>query len=224
MRVLIFGATGMVGQGVLRACLLDDAVEAVVAVGRSGTGRTHAKLREIVAPDLWDLSDRADELAGFDACFFCLGVSAAGMSETAYRRVTYDLTLAVAGALAPVNPGLRFVYVSGVGTDEGGRMMWARVKGATENALLAMPALDAVMMRPGFIQPMHGVRSKTGWYRAAYAVLAPVYPVLRRLFPGAVTSTDEVGRAMVHVGQSGSDRRILGPREINTLAARRPGP
>ena len=161
----------------------------------------------------------ADELSGFDACFFCLGVSSVGMSEADYRRITYDLTLAVARVLAPVNPGLRFVYVSGAGTDstERGRSMWARVKGATENALLAMP-MRATMVRPGFILPMYGVRSNTGWYRAMYAVLAPAYPVLRRLFPGAVTSTDELGRAMVHIGRYGSPKPILTSRDLNRLA------
>jgi uncharacterized protein YbjT (DUF2867 family) len=220
VRAVIFGATGMIGQGVLRASLLDDAVEAVTAVGRNATGQAHAKLREVVPPDLWDLSPLADELSGFDACFFCLGVSAAGMSEAEYRRATYDLTLAVARVLAPANPGLRFVYVSGAGTDstERGRMMWARVKGATENALLAMP-MAATMVRPGFVLPTGGVRSRTGWYRAMYALLGPAYPVLRRLFPGAVTSTDELSRAMLRIGRYGSSKRVLTSRDLNALAA-----
>jgi uncharacterized protein YbjT (DUF2867 family) len=205
---------------VLRACLHSDDVDEVVTVGRRATGQVHPKLREIVPPDLWDLSGVADELSGFDACYFCLGVSSVGMSEAAYRRITYDLTLTVARVLAPLNPGLRFVYVSGAGTDstERGRSMWARVKGATENALLAMP-MRATMVRPAFIQPMYGVRSNTGWYRAFYAVLAPAYPLFRRLFPGVVTSTDELGRAMVHIGRHGSTKPILASRDLNRLAA-----
>jgi uncharacterized protein YbjT (DUF2867 family) len=210
----------MVGQGVLRECLLDDAVTSVVTVGRTATGQMNPKLRELVPDDLFDLSTAADDLRGFDACFFCLGVSAAGMSEQAYRRVTYDLTLAIAEVLAGLNSGLRFIYISGTGTDssERGRMMWARVKGATENALLAMP-MEAYAMRPGYIQPRHGIRSKTVWYRALYAVMGPLYPLLKRAFPRAVTSTEEVGRAMVSVGRHGASKRVLEGGDINALVA-----
>ncbi|MDI1465307.1 NAD(P)H-binding protein [Catellatospora sp. KI3] len=220
MRVLIFGATGMVGQGVLRECLRDDSVEAVLVVGRTPTGQTHPKLAEITHPDLYDLTAVADRLTGFDACLFCLGVSSAGMSEAAYTRVTYDLTLAVAATLAETSPGMRFLYVSGAGTDSTGRgrSMWARVKGRTENALLAMP-FDTYLCRPGFIQPMHGIVSKTGLYRAGYALTRPLYPLLRRLLPGAVTTTEKVGRAMVRVARDGARERILGNRELNAIAA-----
>ncbi|WP_212830929.1 NAD(P)H-binding protein [Catellatospora sp. TT07R-123] len=220
MRVVIFGATGMVGQGVLRECLLDDGVEAVLVVGRTPTGRTHPKLTEIVHADLYDLSPLADRLTGLDACLFCLGVSSTGMAEAAYTRVTYDLTMAVAATLAQTSPGMRFLYVSGTGTDstERGRSMWARVKGRTENALLAMP-FDTYLFRPGFIQPMHGIVSKTGLYRAGYAVSRPLYPVLRRLFPSVITTTEKVGRAMVRVARDGARERVLGNREINIIAA-----
>lgn len=210
----------MVGQSVLRECLRSDEVTAVVAVGRTATGDSHPKLREIVTPDVSDLSDVTAKLTGFDACLFCLGVSAAGKTEAEYRRVTYDLTVSVARTLASLNPNITFVYVSGSGTDssERGRMMWARVKGATENALLAMP-IQAYMLRPGFIQPMHGVRSKTGWYRAAYAVSRPLYPVLRRLFPHQVSSSEQVGRAMIRLALHGAPRRVLEGADINALAA-----
>ena len=168
----------MVGQGVLRECLLDADVEQVLAIGRSGTGQQHPKLQEIVQSDLFDLSPIESRLAGFDACFFCLGVSAAGMSEQDYRRLTYDLTMSVAQTLVRLNPGMTFVYVSGAGTDssERSRMMWARVKGKTENDLLKMPFRAAYMFRPGYIQPLHGIRTKTKWYGALYAVMGPLYP------------------------------------------------
>jgi uncharacterized protein YbjT (DUF2867 family) len=218
MRVILFGATGMIGQGVLRECLLDDRVEAVLTVGRSATGRSHPKLREIAHPDLLDLAPIEAELAGYDACFFCLGASAAGMSEADYRRVTFDVTLTAATTLARLNPRSAFVYVSGMGTDAQGRAMWARVKGETENALLALP-LEAYMFRPGYIQPVHGVTSRTRWYRLAYMVTVPVFPVLRRLFPSAVTTTERIGRAMIAVAARGAPVRVLGPADINALAA-----
>ncbi|MFI7114052.1 NAD-dependent epimerase/dehydratase family protein [Nonomuraea sp. NPDC050227] len=216
MRVIIFGATGMVGRGVLRECLLDERVTAVLTVGRSPTGTVHPKLRELLHADLSDLSAVEGELSGYDACFFCLGVSAAGMSEQEYRRITYDYTLAAGTTLARLSPSSTFVYVSGAGTDAHGRAMWARVKGATENALLALP-FHAYIFRPGYIQPMHGVTSRTRWYRLAYVVAAPLYPLLRRLFPAAVTTTERIGQAMITVAERGAPERILGPAAINAL-------
>ncbi|HEY3010317.1 MAG TPA: NAD-dependent epimerase/dehydratase family protein [Micromonosporaceae bacterium] len=219
MNVIIFGATGMVGQGVLRECLLDPSVEAVLTVGRSPTGRDHVKLREIVRPDLFDLASIEDELSGWDACFFCLGVSSVRMTEADYRRTTYDLTLSVARMLAELNPEMTFVYVSGQGTDgtERGRRMWARVKGETENALFALP-FRAYAFRPGFIQPMHDVRSRTRLYAAVYAVAGPLYPVLRRLFPRSVTTSEQIGRAMLAVARGGAPKRVLETADINALA------
>ncbi len=218
MKIILFGATGMVGAGVLLECLDDARVESILVIGRTASGVTHAKLREIVRADLFSYDDLAEELTGIDACFFCLGTSAVGMSESAYHRVTYDLTIAAASALAELNPGMTFCYVSGVGTDssEKGRFMWARVKGRTENELLRM-RLDAYMFRPGFIQPLRGVRSKTNLYQAIYSVTAMVIPLLRRLFPNQVTTTTHVGRAMINVAASGFPKRILGNREINIL-------
>jgi uncharacterized protein YbjT (DUF2867 family) len=162
MRVVIFGATGMVGQGVLRECVLADDVSEVVVVGRTSTGRKHRKLVELITPDLFDLSSVIVQLTDLDACFFCLGVSSVGMDPETYRRTTYDLTLSVAEELVAKNPDLVFVYVSGTGTDtsEHGRVRWARVKGATENALLRMP-FRAYAFRPGIIQPKFSVQSKT---------------------------------------------------------------
>jgi uncharacterized protein YbjT (DUF2867 family) len=218
MKVILFGATGMVGQGVLRECLLDPDVEEVLAIGRGATGQTHPKLRELVRPSQLDYGDVEPQLRGFDACFFCLGVSSFRMSEEAYRRVTFDLTLAAARTLARINPGMTFIYVSGTGTDssESGRTMWARVKGATENALLLLP-LKAVMFRPGGIVPMHGIRSKTPIYNTLYALTRPIWPVLYRVFPQAVTTTEQLGRAMLTVAKNGSSKPILETRDINAL-------
>jgi uncharacterized protein YbjT (DUF2867 family) len=220
MRVLLFGATGMVGQGVLRECLLDDRVTDVLCVGRTPTGQRHAKLREVVTPDLFDLSDVDDAFAGYDACFFCLGVSSAGMREADYRRVTFDLTLSVARPLAEANPQMTFVYVSGAGTSSDGqsRMMWARVKGETENAVLALP-FRGYAMRPGFIQPLHGVRSRTFWYRAVYLVIRPVAPLMFRLAPRVATSSERLGWAMIQLALAGSPKRVLESADINDLAA-----
>jgi uncharacterized protein YbjT (DUF2867 family) len=221
MKVMIFGATGMVGQGVLGECLRDEAVESVLAVGRTATGVTHPKLREAVHADLAEFvagPDAAAELSGYDAVFFCLGVSSVGMAEDAYRRITYDLTLAVARALLPLNPGLTFVYVSGRGTDStaAGRTMWARVKGRTENDLLALP-MSAYMFRPGYIQPVKGAVSKTTLYRVVYRVVAPLFPLLRRLAPDQVTTTEQLGRAMLTTARTGAPGRILETRDINAL-------
>jgi uncharacterized protein YbjT (DUF2867 family) len=217
MKVILFGATGMVGQGVLRECLLDSEVESVLTIGRGATAHQHEKLHEIVLNDLTDLSPVEGKLSGYDACFFCLGVSAVGMSEDDYRRVTYDLTLSVARTLIRLNPAMTFTYVSGAGTDstEQGRMMWARVKGKTEHALLAMPFKAVYMFRPGYIQPLHGIRTKTKWYGVMYAVVAPLYPILKTLFPRSLTTTEQLGRAMIRVAKTGAGKRVLESSDIN---------
>lgn len=219
MNVLLLGATGMVGQGVLRECLLASDVLRVTTLGRTATGQTHAKLDELVHASLFDLSPIESRLTPYDACFFCLGVSSAGMSEQKYTVVTHDLTLSVARTLARLNPGMTFVYVSGMGTytTEHGRSMWARVKGRTENALLRLPFKAAFMFRPGAIMPMHGVRSKTALYRAAYVVLTPLYPLIKRLSPNAVTTSEQVGRAMLQVARHGYPDPVLETADINAL-------
>ncbi|MFO0755726.1 MAG: NAD-dependent epimerase/dehydratase family protein [Byssovorax sp.] len=219
MKVILFGATGMIGQGVLRECLLDGDVTEVLSIGRSATGEKHDKLREIVHADLFDLSAIEGDLAGYDACLFCLGVSSAGMSEADYRRVTFDLTLSVARTLLKTSPGMTFLYISGAGTDstEKGSSMWARVKGETENALLALPFKSSYMLRPGLIQPLHGVTSRTKLYRAVYAVLSPLSPLFRAL-PGLATTTERLGKAMLIVARQGAPKRVLETRDINALA------
>lgn len=216
MNVMIFGATGMVGSGVLLECLEDAGVESVLTVGRRETGRTHPKLREITPPDLFDLADVVDELAGYDACFYCLGVSSAGMSEADYRRVTYDLTVAVMDTVVRASPDVTVCFVSGLGTDIDGRAMWARVKGEAEKHVLDLP-VQAYTFRPGFIQPLKGVRSQTTIYQMFYVVARPLFPVLRRLFPGSVTTTEVVGRAMLRVVRDGFGERILETPDINAL-------
>jgi uncharacterized protein YbjT (DUF2867 family) len=214
MKVIVFGASGMVGYGVLRECLLDPDVTEVLAIGRSPLGRTHEKLTENIQPDLTDLS--TVDFAGYDACFFCLGVSSAGMKEEAYRHITYDFTMAAARPFAEANPEGTFVYVSGVGTDEHGRSMWGRVKGKTENDLLAMP-FKAYMFRPGYIQPMHGAKSRTRLYRVLMGVFVPLYPLIRRLAPNFVTTTEQIGLAMLRAAKSGAPQKILDPKAINAL-------
>ncbi|MBB5873726.1 uncharacterized protein YbjT (DUF2867 family) [Allocatelliglobosispora scoriae] len=219
MKVILFGATGMVGQGVQRECLLDPRVTSVLSLVRAPSGTEHPKLRELVHRDFTDFSGVAAEFTGADACFFCLGISSVGVKEPDYRRITYDFTLAAASTFADACPGKTFVYVSGAGTDstEQGRTMWARVKGATENAVLALP-LEAYAMRPGAVQPLHGITSKTRLYRVLYAVMAPLTPLLRRLAPSLITTTEEIGVAMLKIATSGAPKRILEPRDITALA------
>jgi uncharacterized protein YbjT (DUF2867 family) len=209
----------MIGQGVLRECLLDSGVERVVTVGRRPTGQKHAKLSALVRPDLTTLAPLEPQLIDFDACFFCLGVSALGMSEEQYTRVTYDLTTGVAKTLLRTSPRLTFMYVSGAGTDssERGRMMWARVKGRTENALLALPFKAAYMFRPGAVMPLHGIRSSTRWYNLMYAIIRPLYPVLSRVAPRMITTTEQLGRAMLAVARNGYPTRVLEMDDINRL-------
>jgi uncharacterized protein YbjT (DUF2867 family) len=217
MKVLLFGATGMVGQGVLRECLLDESVQSVLSVGRSITGQQQEKLSELKLNDFMNLTTIEELLKGYDACFFCLGVSAVGMSEENYRKISYDFTLSVAQTLVKLNPNMTFIYVSGTGTDssEKGRIMWARVKGKTENELLKLPFKAVFMFRPGVILPLYGVKSKTKLYRVMYQVLRPIYPFLRKL--KSVTTTEQVGRAMIHVTKYGYQKPFLENSDINSI-------
>jgi len=216
MKVVIFGATGMVGQGVLRECLLDPEIEQTLSIVRSATGQADEKVRELVHGDFTDFSGIEAELTGFDACFFCLGVSSAGMTEAQYERITYGITMAAAQALVKTNPGMTFEYISGAGADstEKGSSRWARVKGRTENALLALPFKAAYMFRPGFIQPLHGIKSKTKSYRFFYVILGPLLPVLKAIFPHSMTTTEQLGRAMIAVAKHGYPKPILDMRDI----------
>jgi uncharacterized protein YbjT (DUF2867 family) len=220
VRVIPFGATGMIGQAVLREALLAPDVEKVLTVGRNPIDQRHDKLAQLIHRDFTDFSTVEEQLTGYDACFFCLGVSSAGMSEADYRRVTYDFALTAARMLVGRNPHMTFVYVSGAGTDGSARggVMWARVKGETENALLPLPFKAAYMFRPAFVQPMHGETSRVPLYRRLYAVSGWLYPTIRRLFPRYVTTTEHIGRAMLHVVREGAPRRVLESEDIAALA------
>jgi uncharacterized protein YbjT (DUF2867 family) len=221
MKVVLFGATGMVGAGVLRECLRDDRVAEVIAILRLSTGTSHPKLREHLRNDFFDYSDARESFRGANACFFSLGVSAVGKTEAEYHRLTYDITVNAATTLAEVNPGMTFCYVSGQGTDssERGRYMWARVKGRTENQLLRL-GLCTFLLRPGYIQPLGGIESKTRVYRLFYRIMRPGYPVLRRLAPNLVTTNEAVGRCMIELAIGGYPTNVLEVRDINRIARR----
>jgi uncharacterized protein YbjT (DUF2867 family) len=221
MNVILFGATGMVGQGVLRECLIDPGVNQILSIVRTPSGRQHPKLRELAHTNFFDYSAIEPQLTGYDVCFFSLGVSAAGMDEAKYTHLTYDLTLAAATTLARLNLNMTFLYLSGAGTDstERGRIMWARVKGKTENALLQLPFRAAYMFRPGFIQPLHGIRSKTKLYQALYTALTPLLPLLKSVFPRSITTTEELGRAMLNVARNGYPKPILETADIIRAAS-----
>jgi uncharacterized protein YbjT (DUF2867 family) len=217
MKVLLFGASGMVGAGVLIECIEDPRVESVLVIGRSPCGVAHPKVRELLRKDFFDFTDAKPSLAGFDACFYSIGVTSLGKTEAEYTRLTYDVTMAAAKPICELNPSLTFCFVSGEHTDEHSSRMWARVKGKTESELFRMP-FKAYAFRPGYIQPMKGVKSKTNWYSAFYAVFGFLYPLTRRLLPTHVTSTENVGRAMIRVALNGYSKRVLENADINAVA------
>jgi uncharacterized protein YbjT (DUF2867 family) len=219
VNVLIFGATGMVGQGVLRECLQASDVSLVKTVGRTPTGQQHPKLRELVHAEMWHYEGVEDELADFDACFFCIGVTSSGMGEKTYTHLTYDMTLAAAEALARLNPRMVFVYVSGAGADssETSRIMWERVRGKTENALLKLPFRGVYIFRPGMIQPLDGIKSKTAAYRIFYSLAKPLLPLLRSALPRHVLTTRQVGQAMLAVVRNGAQKRVLESADLSVL-------
>lgn len=220
MNVVIFGATGMIGQGVLRECLVDPTVTRVLTVARRASGASSPKLQEIVHADFFDLEAIAGQLTGLDACFFCLGITSVGLSEADYTRITFDITMAVAGMLARSSPQMTFVFTSGVGADssEKGSVMWARVKGKAENAVLGLPFKASYVFRPGVLQPLHGIKSRTGWYQALYTALKPAMSLARWLAPRHVLTTEQMGRAMIRVAQRGAPKRVLEPPDIYALA------
>ncbi|MEH7347149.1 NAD-dependent epimerase/dehydratase family protein [Bacillus sp. JJ1532] len=217
MKVIIFGATGMVGQSVLRECLLDEKVKEILTIGRNRTGQQHKKLNEIELNDLTDLSSIENQISGFDACFFCLGVSSTGMKEEEYTRITYDITISVAKTLARLNPQLTFIYVSGSGTDssEKGRSMWARVKGKTENVLLQLPFKAAYMFRPSVIIPLHGVKSKTKLYQLLYDVMKPLNSLLLKL--NSVITSEQLGKVMIEVARNGYSNPIIESNQLKKI-------
>ncbi|MFJ8959510.1 epimerase [Lentzea sp. NPDC102401] len=212
MKIVVFGASGMVGQGALRECLLDPAVDSVVTVGRSPSAVADPKLRHVVHADFGDLSPIAADLADADACFYCMGVTSAGLSEAEYTPVTHDYAVEAARVV-----GGTYVYVSGEGADAESKTMWARVKGRTENELLALDR-PVFVVRPGFIQPRHGITSRTRIYRYLYSWSSWLFPLLKKVAPKFVTSTDELGRAMVALAKGAQATRVLRSDEINRIA------
>ncbi len=218
LKVIITGSTGMVGKGVLLECIDSPEVEHILVINRSPVGITHPKLKEVIHKYFFNWSDVREHLEGYNACFFCMGVSSVRMTEPDYRRMTYDLTLGFAKEVLAKNNDMTFCYVSGAGTDstEQGRMMWAKVKGKTENDLLGLGFKDAYMFRPGFIQPMRGIKSKTALYQGIYNIISPLYGLLRRL-PKYVTTTVVIGKAMIRVAMDGYDKKVLESVDINTF-------
>ena len=218
INAILFGSTGMIGKGVLFECLENDLVESVLVINRQAGEISHPKLKEIIHSDLFDLTGLAPEMTGYNTCFFCLGVSSAGLPENEYRKITYDLTLNAASTLLELNKDMTFCYISGAGTDstEKGKTMWARVKGQTENKLLSMPFKKVYMFRPAFIQPMTGIRSKTRLYNVLYAVFKPFYFILKHL-DSIVTNTQTVGKAMILCALHGFEKNILETKDINEI-------
>ena len=216
IKAIITGVTGMVGEGVLHECLLHPDVESVLVINRKPCGVKHEKLREIIHKDFFDLSTIENQLTGYNACYFCAGVSSVGKKENEYTRITYDLTLNFAGILLKLNPDMTFCYVSGSGTDstEKGRLMWARVKGKTENDLMKLGFKDAYMFRPGLIKPTKGLNNA---YKS-YMFFTPFYPLFRKLFPNYVVTLEEIGLAMINVTLFGSDKKVLECKDIAQIA------
>ena len=218
LNVIITGSTGMVGKGVLLECIDSPDVESILVINRSPVDVVHPKVKEIIHKDFFDWSGIRDQLSGYNTSFFCMGVSSAGMKEADYRRMTYDLTLGFAKVVLFLNPTMTFCYVSGAGTDssEKGRMMWARVKGKTENDLLSLGFKAAYMFRPGYIHPMRGIKSKTRLYNTFYTFLKPLYGLLKRM-PKYVTNNVTIGKAMIAVGLKGYSKGILESIDINKI-------
>jgi nucleoside-diphosphate-sugar epimerase len=217
IKTIITGSTGMVGEGVLHECLKHPDVESVLVINRNSCGVKHNKLKEIIHKDFFDLSKIESQLIGYNACYFCAGVSSVGKKEDEYKRITYDLTMSFAKSLLRLNPEMVFTYISGVGTDstEKGKNMWARVKGKTENDLMKLPFKAAYMFRPGYIQPTKGL---TNTYKI-YKVLAPLYPVFEKLFPKYVITLKEVGLAMINSVLKGYNENILECNDIKKLSS-----
>jgi uncharacterized protein YbjT (DUF2867 family) len=215
MQLILMGATGMVGAGALREALADDDVEGILAVVRRPLEEKHAKLSELIVPDLFDAAPYESELTGYDACIWAIGVTSVGIGEQEYAKVTEELTLLWARALLRLNPGLSFCYVSGQGA--GGSTMWARVRQRVERALEAMPFRHAGVVRPGFIRPGPGITSRTRVYRIAIAIFRPLFPIVERLFPSSLTTSERLGRAMLRVVKGEADRFILEMPDINAL-------
>lgn len=222
INVIITGSTGMVGKGVLLECLENSDVKKILLLNRSSVGIEHEKITELIIEDFQNLSPLREALSGYDACYFCLGVSSFRMKEKEYNEITYRVTLHLAKLLSDINPSMSFCYVSGVGTDstEKGRSMWARVKGKTENALKKLPLKSVFLFRPGYIQPQKGIKSKTALYNTLYVFVKPLYPLFKLIIPGKVTTTSDIGKAMIYTSLHGADKDIFYNKDINEVAAK----
>jgi uncharacterized protein YbjT (DUF2867 family) len=216
IKTIITGATGMVGEGVLHECLQHPDVDAVLVINRKPSGVTHPKLREIIHPDFFNLSAIEDQLRGYNACFFCLGVSSVGMNAEQYFQITYTLTIQMAETLSRLNPEMSFCYISGAGTDssEKGRSRWARVKGKTENDLMRLPFRQVFAFRPGFIKPIPGLMHTHGFYK----YITWLFPLGRALYPSGFCTLQELALAMIRVVKQGYERKIIEGRDIIRLA------
>jgi hypothetical protein len=221
IRTIIFGSTGMIGQGVLKECIDDPNVESILLINRSPLHIQNAKIKEIIHKDFYDFSPLVNEFSGYDTCLFCLGITSVGMKEADYHKVTYDIAVKAAEALLATGKDFTFCYISGAGTDstEKGKRMWARVKGKLENKLLSMPFKNVYMFRPGYIQPRKGIRSKTKWYNAVYLIFKPLYLLLKP-FNSLVTDTTAMGKAMINAAVKGYPKKIIEVRDINLLGAK----
>lgn len=220
MNVIITGASGMVGKGVLLECLDSAEVDKVLSIGRSSSGVEHSKLEELDHSDFMDFSSIKDKLSNYDACYFCLGISAAGMKEADYHRITYEYTMSLASTLFELNNDITFTYVSGQGTDssEKGRSMWARVKGKTENDLMAMGFKQSFMFRPGAIIPKRGIKSKTKAYQFMYDYFMWLVYLIKLFAPNSVVSTTDIGLAMITIAKNGYDQQIINPKDMLILS------
>ena len=214
LKVIVTGATGMVGEGVAHECLLNENVDQVLIINRKPSGMSHAKLKEIILPDFFNLSAIENQITGYNACFFCLGVSSVGMSEADYTRVTYDLTMNVARTLSRLNPDMTFCYISGAGTNEHGKLMWARVKGKTETDLTKLPFKSIYNFRPGIIEPTKGLKNTLKPYR----YIGWLLPLIRLVLPNSICSLRELGLAMIHSAEVGYEKQILEVKDIKKLA------
>ena len=216
MKVILFGSTGMIGQGVLRECLDDPRIESVLTVNRKSSGLSHNKLKELIHEDFYDLSAIEKDFKDYDSCYYCIGITSAGLSEADYYKNTFELTTSVAKTVLSANKNMIFCYISGAGSDssEKTKSMWARVKGKTENTLLAMPFKAVFMFRPGYIQPIDGIKSRTALYNTMYSISKPLYIILKH-FEGIVTNTRTLGKAMINVSIEGAEKRILESKDIN---------
>ena len=222
INAILFGATGMIGSGVLIECLEDPDVKSVLIIGRSSSKISHPKVKELLIKDFTDYSEVEDQLTGYNACFFCLGISSFGMEEDAYTKITYDYSVAAAEVLSRLNPEMTFSFISGQSTDstEKGSTMWARVKGRAENAVKSYPFKAVYLFRPGYIHPMKGVKSRTRIYQILIPILSPFFPIMKRLMPGSVTTSVNLGQAMIKSAKIGYEKQVLENPDINTLAER----